>query len=76
MVQWLRLCASNAGGPDLKIPDQGARSHVPRLKILHAATKTWSRPTINKINKYLKIRMRRLLNVVDLLVSSYAKRLL
>ena len=31
MVQWLRLCAPNAGAPGL-IPDQG---------ISHVATKTW-----------------------------------
>ncbi|TEA30366.1 hypothetical protein DBR06_SOUSAS27510003, partial [Sousa chinensis] len=45
MIQWLRLCAPNAGGPGL-IPGQGARSHMPQLrvhmpqlKIPHAATK-------------------------------------
>ena len=38
MVQWLRLHTPNAGGPGL-IPGQGTRSHMPRLKILHATTK-------------------------------------
>ena len=44
VVQWLRLCAPNAGGLGL-IPGQGTRSHMlllivcmPELKILHAAT--------------------------------------
>ena len=32
VVQWLRLCASNTGGPG-SIPDQGTRSHLPQLKI-------------------------------------------
>ena len=46
MVQWLRLCASNAGGPGA-IPGQGPRSHVAQLrvhmlqlKILCAVTQT------------------------------------
>ncbi|TEA41399.1 hypothetical protein DBR06_SOUSAS7910076, partial [Sousa chinensis] len=39
VVQWLRLHAPNAGGPGL-IPDWGTRSHMPQLKIPHAATKT------------------------------------
>ena len=39
VVQWLRLCALNAGGLGL-IPGQGTRSHMLQLKILHAATKT------------------------------------
>ena len=45
VVQWQRLHAPNAGGPG-SIPGQGARSHMPQvrvcmlqLKILHAATK-------------------------------------
>ncbi|TEA22649.1 hypothetical protein DBR06_SOUSAS14710042, partial [Sousa chinensis] len=45
VVQWLRLCAPNAGGPGA-IPGQGTRSHmlqlrvhVPQLKLPHAATK-------------------------------------
>ena len=29
MVQWLRLHASNAGGPGL-IPDQGTRARMPK----------------------------------------------
>ena len=31
MVQWLRLCALNAGGPGL-IPGQGTRSHMLQLR--------------------------------------------
>ena len=46
VVQWLRLHASNAGGPGL-IPGQGTRSHMLQLKIPHAATKTWH----SQINK-------------------------
>ena len=45
VVQWLRLCAPNAGGLGL-IPGQGTRSYMPQLrvcmlqlKILHAAAK-------------------------------------
>ena len=40
MVQWLRLHAPNAGGLG-SFPGQGTinRSHMPQLKILHAATK-------------------------------------
>ena len=38
VVQWLRLRAPNAGGPG-SIPGQGTRSHMPQLKIPHAATK-------------------------------------
>ena len=33
VAQWIRLCASNAGGPG-SIPGQGTRSHM------HAATKS------------------------------------
>ncbi|TEA29464.1 hypothetical protein DBR06_SOUSAS510016, partial [Sousa chinensis] len=48
VVQWLRLCAPNAGGPG-SVPGQGARSHVPQLKILRAAAKrshTWQRTSL------------------------------
>ena len=38
VVQWLRLYAPSAWGPG-SIPGQGTRSHMPQLKILHAATK-------------------------------------
>ena len=31
VVQWLRLCTPNAGGPG-SIPGQGTRSHMPQLK--------------------------------------------
>ena len=39
VVQGLRFCTPNAGGPGL-IPGQGTRSHMPQLKIPHAATKS------------------------------------
>ena len=39
MVQWLRLCAPNAGGLG-SIPGQGTRSHMPQLKIPRATTMT------------------------------------
>ncbi|TEA37365.1 hypothetical protein DBR06_SOUSAS1910057, partial [Sousa chinensis] len=46
VVQWLRLCAPNAGGLG-SIPGQGTRSFMPQLRvhmlqlnIPHAATKT------------------------------------
>ena len=56
VVQWLRLCAPNAGGPGL-IPGQGTISHIPQLrvrmlqlkKIPHAAIKTWSSQIKKKI---------------------------
>ena len=38
VVQWLKFHIPNAGGLGL-IPGQGIRSHMPQLKILHAATK-------------------------------------
>ena len=34
VVQWLRLSAPNAGGPD-SIPGQGTRSHMLQLKRFH-----------------------------------------
>ena len=39
VVRWLRLHSPNAGGPG-SIPGQGTRSHMPQLKVPHAATKT------------------------------------
>ena len=39
VVQWLRLLAPSAGGPG-SIPGQGTGSHMPQLKVPHAATKT------------------------------------
>ena len=39
MIQWLRLCAPSTAGPG-SIPGQGTRSHMRRLKILRAATRT------------------------------------
>ena len=38
MVQWLGLCAPNAGGLGL-FPVQGTGSHMLQLKTLHATTK-------------------------------------
>ena len=32
VVQWLRLCAPNAGGVGL-IPGQGTRLHMPQLRV-------------------------------------------
>ena len=40
VFQWSRLHAPDAGGPGL-LPGLGTRSHLPVLKISHAATKTW-----------------------------------
>ena len=39
MVQWLRLCAPNAGGPGL-IPSQGTKIPQAETQSLCAATKT------------------------------------
>ena len=39
VAQGLRLLAPNAGGLG-SIPDQGTRSHMLQLKLLHATTKT------------------------------------
>ena len=47
MVQWLGLCAPNAGDPG-SIPGQGARFHMPQLNILHLAAGTWHRPKKKK----------------------------
>ena len=47
-VQWLRLHASNAGGPGL-IPGQVTTSHKLQLKTLHVAYKTWH----SQINIYI-----------------------
>ena len=47
VVQWLRLLTPSAGDPG-SIPAQETRSHVPQLKILHAATKA----QCSQINKY------------------------
>ena len=59
MVQWLRLCAPNAGSPGL-ISGQGTRSHmlqlraqVPQLQIPRAATKAQCHQEI-KVNIFRK----------------------
>ena len=47
VVQWQRLQYPQEGGLG-SIRGQRSRSHMPQLKILHAATKTWC----SQINKY------------------------
>ena len=49
VVQWLRFCTPSAGDPG-SVPNQGIRSHMLPLKILHATRKTRS----SQINRYLK----------------------
>ena len=49
VVQWLRLCALNAGALG-SIPDWGTRYHMSQLNFPSATTKTWC-SQINK-NKY------------------------
>ena len=49
VVQWPIFCTSNTGVTGL-IPDQGTRSHIPQLKILHTAIKNWH----SQINRYLR----------------------
>ena len=46
-VQWLRLCAPDAGGMG-SIPGQRARSHMLPVKIPYATPKTWH----SQINKF------------------------
>ena len=63
VIQWLGLCAPNAGDRGL-ITGQGNRSHVPQprvcmlqLRILWVATKTWHTQIISFFKKetnYLK----------------------
>ena len=38
MVQGLRLCAPNTGGPG-SIPGQGTRFHMSQIRVSHGATK-------------------------------------
>ena len=52
--RWLRLCIRSAGGQG-SVPGQGARSHMPQLRVLmlqlqisRAETKPWR----SRINKY------------------------
>ena len=54
VVQWLRLCAPNAGVLDL-ISGWGSRSHTPQLKIPHAAGKTRHRQVNIKNKKPLPL---------------------
>ena len=57
VVQWLRLCAPNTGGPGL-IPGRGTRSHKPQLSVFMLQRKLCEpklRPNTAKIiNKYKK----------------------
>ena len=55
VVQWLRLCTPNAGGPG-SIPAQGTRSCLPQLKIPHT-TKTSAQPK-NNLKKKKNARRR------------------
>ena len=50
VVQWLRLCATNAGDQG-SIPGQGTRSHILQLKIPSAKTKTQCHQIKTKQNK-------------------------
>ena len=56
VVQWLRLCSHDAGGPSLS-SGQGTRSHMmqQRWKILHATTKTRH----SQINKHMFFKKKR-----------------
>ena len=45
VIQWLRLPAPSAGGSG-SIPGQETRSHMPQLKILHAAAKIQDPPQL------------------------------
>ena len=40
VVQWIRLCAPNAGGPSSAL-DQGAKLASATARCSHAAAKTW-----------------------------------
>ena len=51
MVRRVRLCTPNPRGPGLIPGQEGTRSYMLQLKILHAAAKTWGR----QINKYFII---------------------
>ena len=54
MVQWLRLHSPNAGDPG-STTGQVTRSHMPQLRILHVATKTWCSKKKKKKKIQLKI---------------------
>ena len=53
VAQGLRLLAPNAGGLG-SIPDQGTRSHMLQLKLLHATTKTQDSQKKIFFRKFLK----------------------
>ena len=88
MVQWLKLCASSAGGLGL-IPDQGAGSHTQQLsvclsqlknldlqqqilKILSVAIKTQH----SQINKYKYIYFKIMKPSIQTLVHKYSQRII
>ena len=50
VVQWPRFCTPNTGVTGL-FPDQGTRSHIPQLKILHTATKSWHSQIYRSLKK-------------------------
>ena len=54
LAQWLRRHAASAGGLSL-IPGQGARSHMPQLKIPRAGTKIQAARLINFLKIITKI---------------------
>ena len=51
-VQWLRLCAHNAGGLGL-IPEQGARSHTLQLRLIKIFFNKWTED-LNTLQKDIK----------------------
>ena len=67
-VQWLRLCAPNAGCPG-SIPGQVARSHMVQLKILHATRLLGSQINIKK--KKRNIGLLKFINLLGCIMSSF-----
>ena len=60
MVQWLRLCAPNAGGWG-SVPGLETIAHIQKLKILHATAKypMWSNQDLVQQNQSINIKMKR-----------------
>ena len=54
VVQWLRLHTSSAGGMG-SIPGRGAKSYMPQLKNLYAATKVWKKELVAPLCLTLRI---------------------
>ena len=48
VIQWLRLCAPNAGADFDSCSGNQSRNHTPQLKNSACSTKTWN----SQINKY------------------------